>query len=352
MGNAWATRERLHLRATFESDSAALALLLMRLYRQPQSMTNLESSIRRTVLLGPQPEFESLRLTLRRLSIGQRVAVVTAGWEEDEGEDAALMTILPAGSVNLRLFGRTEQIFAEDPEVIQQLQRRQDELRHLRDVYRMRLALALRAARQISEFRNDLVDFSVERQSAIEIIRQLDRQYFLRTSQVCDEYDRRLDMDHRPGIARHRAEIKRLIDSAKALVIAGGHAAIVLNRLRIFDLLGLNNEMPVIAWSAGAMAISQQVVFFHDGLPQGDTNPEILRAGIGLVNQILPLPDGSRRLQLDNQARMALFADRFDAYDCVILDPETWLDRVDGTWTACESAKRLTREGSTERFVA
>ncbi len=315
-------------------------------------MNSSETAQRPLVLLGPQPEFATLRLALERLRLRGPVALVTAGWEEDEAEDQAWRRMLPPRSVNLGLFKRTEHLFAADPEIIQLLQRRQDELRHLRDMYRVRLGFAIRGAQHVEQATSDLVDFAPERTSAVDMVRQLDREYLARTSAVCERYERLLDLDHRPLVREHRQQLGKILQACGGLVIAGGHAAIILNRLQIFALLPLAAHLPIVACSAGAMALASQIVFFHDGIPQGDTNPEVLRAGMGLVQGILPLPDGSRRLDLSHRSRLGMFAQRFAPLACVLLDADTWLMRDQGVWRGSPHARQLSPHGAAEEFVS
>ena len=315
-------------------------------------MRPLDSAQRPMLLLGPQPQFASLRWALEKFRLRRPVALVTAGWEEDEAEDEAWRRVLPRGSVNLGLFKRTEHLFAADPEIIQLLQRRQDELRHLRDIYRVRLGFALRASMFVEKSTSELVDFSTERGSALGMVRQLDLEYLARTSEVCVRYDRLLNLDQRPQVLEHRQQLGKILQSCSGLVLAGGHAAIILNRLQIFALLPAAAHLPIVACSAGAMALAQQIVFFHDGIPQGDTNPEVLRAGMGLVQGILPLPDGSQRLDLGQQARVAMFAQRFAPLACVLLDADTWVEREQGVWRGSPKARQLSLHGTTEAFGA
>ncbi len=54
---------------------------------------------------------------------------------------------------------------------------------------------------------------------------------------------------------------------------------------------------------------------------------------MGIFQDILPLPDGQTRLNLKDAARVELFARRFDNFQCVILDPQTMLERNEGNWT-------------------
>ena len=92
----------------------------------------MSSAQRRLILLGPQPKYQSLQIALERLNIHGRVAIVTAGWEEDEARDQSLRQALSCDSVNLTLFKRSEQLFDGDAQLIQQLQARQDEVGGLR----------------------------------------------------------------------------------------------------------------------------------------------------------------------------------------------------------------------------
>ena len=232
---------------------------------------NPDSEQRRLVLLGPQPEYQSLRHALARLEIDSPVALITAGWEDDELEPRKLtpvMDALPPGSFNLDLFQRTEDLFKADPAMIQALRDRQDELRLLRDLYRDRMELALDAARLTIRRRNERLDFAEERLSAIEAVQLLDRQYFLRTCQICDAWEARMKTASRPHVVRHVEEVRQLLSRASAIVIGGGHAAIILNRLKIFEILDSSVSLPVIAWSGGAMALADQVVFLRDGKQQ------------------------------------------------------------------------------------
>ncbi len=311
-----------------------------------------EPNHRRLTLLGPQPVYESLRAALQRNGLEGTVALITAGWEEAEGEDEQLVHALPNAVVNLRLFRRTELLFAEDPPVIQLLQKRQDELRHLRDIYRMRVSYLLRATKKITVASSELVDFQPELESSLEMLRQLDREYFLRTCQVCDRYDTEIDFDNRTSVQRHRHELNQILGSVSAILVAGGHSAIILNRLRIFSILEMHPQLPVVAWSGGAMALAAQMVFFHDRLPQGDNNPEVLRAGAGILGRVLPFPDARNRLQLDDPQRMSVLARRFGDFSCVLLDENDWVQRIDGIWSAGDTTVQLSRDGRKEAFSA
>ena len=93
--------------------------------------------------------------------------------------------------------------------------------------------------------------------------------------------------------------LAKLVATTDAIVIAGGHVAVLANRLRLFDIAALAGARPIVAWSAGAMALAERVVLYHDHPPQGAAPAELLDRGLGLVAGVLPLPDAARRLALE-----------------------------------------------------
>src|SRR5690606_41913723 len=67
----------------------------------------------------------------------------------------------------------------------------------------------------------------------------------------------------------------RSLDNVETVVITGGNVAILINRLRLFGLGNMLKAKNVVAWSAGAMALCDRIVLFHDNPPQGRRNPEV-----------------------------------------------------------------------------
>jgi hypothetical protein len=88
----------------------------------------------------------------------------------------------------------------------------------------------------------------------------------------------------------------------------------------LFRLGALLAQKPVIAWSAGAMALSERIVLFHHAAPQGRRDSELLDAGLGIVRRRVLLPHARTRLDWRNRSRMALFSRRFSPAVCCTLD--------------------------------
>jgi hypothetical protein len=93
------------------------------------------------------------------------------------------------------------------------------------------------------------------------------------------------------------------------------------------------NGTPVIAWSAGAMALTDRIVLFHDRAPQGPGHPEVWVSGLSIVRDAVLLPHARARLLLDDVPRMAVLARRFAPARCVLLEGGTRLEPArDGSW--------------------
>jgi hypothetical protein len=85
----------------------------------------------------------------------------------------------------------------------------------------------------------------------------------------------------------------------------------------------------VIAWSAGAMALADRIVLFHDRSPHGPGHPEVYGSGLSVVRDVVLLPHARARLLLDDTLRMAVFASRFSPSTCVLLDAGTRVEFTD-----------------------
>ncbi len=309
------------------------------------------ASDRPVVLLGPQRLQQSVSAAVADLGLGGPLAVVTAGWEEREHEDSELARDLGGRTRNLGLFPRAEEVYVRDEAVHSLMLEREDRLRQLQDLYRLRLSPQLEACRTLLE-RTDPSDpdelHGPEIDSAIDGLRALDLHHLHRTTALEHEIDKRLAELSSPVMDSHRSELAELLDGTEALLLAGGNVATLLRVLRLFCVIDLSPGKPVVAWSAGAMALGRQVVLFHDSPPQGRGDPELYGPGLGLVDGVLPLPHARHRLRLDHPARVALLARRFDPSLCVALDYGGRIDRSpDGeTWLPSGAAAVLRPDGA------
>ncbi|MGI9627963.1 MAG: hypothetical protein ACR2QM_14090 [Longimicrobiales bacterium] len=303
----------------------------------------------KVVLLGPQRYERSVAKVAGELFPKGRVATVTAGWQEWEGDDDALDRDLGGRSKNLSLHSRGRACFEADPDLRAAHRALQSNIRLLMRAYRRRLESAHQAWSAVDRLEGRDEILGPEREAAFQAIRELDRLHVDRVAELRAEYQERLAPLHRPAVARHRREIAELMDGCSALVIEGGHVAVLLNRLRLFEVVELLGERPLVACSGGAMVLARRVVLFHDAPPQGFSRPEVAESGLGLFDGLVALPDASRRLILEDQDRVRRFARRFAPDSCVTLDGGARVDWDGRGWTP-RGARRLTVAGSADAW--
>ncbi len=304
-----------------------------------------EPSTRPVILLGPQRHQPGVGKAVADLGIVGPLAVVTAGWEERELEDDELIRELErphhAGgsnrTINLSLFPRADEVFNHHPRLRELMAEREIRRKMLRDLYHMRLAPQLEACRNLlsrvdlaAHDRPDDPLHDPEIDDAIDAVRRLDDHHLARIGELEAEMAERFagaDVDH-PVLIHHRRQVAELVAASGALLIAGGHVGTLVSVLRLFDVMNLAADKPVVAWSAGAMAIADRVVLFHDSPARGAGDAEVFGPGFGLVPGLIPLPHARHRIALNDRHRVALMARRFAPSVCVGLD---YTARIDST---------------------
>lgn len=272
-----------------------------------------------TVLLGPVGEGFAVAAELAALGVDGPIALVTAGWEEGERNDAHLDRTLGGGTRNLGLFGRRLDILDSDPEYAEEMRRVRTLLTHLREVYLVQLRHALRgveAVRQHDAGARRLAGVLLD--EAIETVRALDERHASRLEAVLGEFYIAYPPHQRPAIAGHRDAVASMVADCAAVVIAGGHVGVLTDCLHVCNLGATLGDRPVVAWSSGAMAIAERVMVI-DRDPGGRPD-EMLGAGIGVVRGVVPLPAAASRLRIDDRNHLAVLARRLAPRACVLLD--------------------------------
>ncbi len=299
------------------------------------------------VILGPQRHHVTVGDAARALGVDGGLASITAGWQEREAEVEELDAHVGHQTVNLMLHRRVESIFRRDRELREAHRACQDQLKRLQELYRVRLEHTLGMAQNLiarrKRVREELVEPEIE--DAFETVRRLDRHHLSRIVEVNRRFWTEQRPQERASVLEHRYELAEILDRCAGVAIAGGHVAVLLNRLRLLDLKPLIETKPILAWSAGAMTLAAQIVLFHDTPPQGRGFAEVLQSGLGLVPGVLPLPHARSRLLLNNRARVTLFARRFADFSCLTLGDRSRVDCHDGHWRAVAHVDRLMGDG-------
>jgi hypothetical protein len=310
-----------------------------------------DASKRTVWLLGPQYQTPFLKDVFPSFGIPDGpIAAVTAGWQEREGEDVELNKHLAGRAFDLELYRRAEKVFHLDPELARAHHEMQRRLRSLTRIYDRRLSFLRDTILWLLDERGEGSLLDPEREHAFSQVRDLDAWHLKRIAEIRGEFEERFRPFDRSAIAREREELSRMLTSAVALVITGGHVAVLLNRLRLFGVSELFGPKPVIAWSAGAMALTERVVLFHDHPPQGAGNAGVLERGLGLCPDLVALPDGKKRLDLQDPTRVSAMARRFAPDSCIVLEQGDCISYDGERWRAQTSVTRLGAGGELERM--
>jgi hypothetical protein len=300
----------------------------------------------RIALLGPQRAHPNVDEALSALGAKGRVAVVTAGWQEWEDDEDRMRALVGDRGVNLHLYGRAERVWRADSELAAAHHALQERVRVLRRAYNVRLARAMEAWIELERLDGDPAVVEGERGDAMNAVRALDRHHEERLRELRQAFYDRYDPLMRGAVAREREEIRSVVGNVDAVVVAGGHVAVLLNRLRLFGVDELLGGRSVVACAGGAMVLGSRVVLFHDSPPWGPGHAEVGEYGLGLYPSVIPFPDGTARLRLDDPGRVGRMARRFAPAECIVLDEGTRLVLRDGAWRA-DGALRLDAAGGT-----
>lgn len=272
-----------------------------------------------TILLGPQRFLTTAGTVVRGLGTEGPVATVTAGWEDRESDDAELQDVMHGRGRNLRLYGRMMEVLTADPAFAAAALAHRDAMDDLARVYSTRLGHALDAVYAVHRRRGrqDIVTAAVD--DCIRTVRDIDVWYLVALAQLYGDPDLTAAVESSDLVARHRAEVAEILSGCSVLAVAGGHVA---NLLRALRLLAVRPpaDLPVVAWSGGAMAMTDRVVLFHDETRQGFAGVEIWDRGLGRAPGIVALPHARRRLHLEDRVRVMVLARRFPDATCVLLD--------------------------------
>lgn len=249
--------------------------------------------------------------------------------------------------VNLRLHARSAEVFRDDSELTVAYQARQQRLKHMQAFYRVRLEKIEDAAKTISVRHVPPELLEQEEKLSVFQFRHIDAEHIERCQMVHDTFEREWKLEERPAIARHRDELRAALASCDALVLAGGHVVSLLNRLKLFGVIGLAEGKPIIGWSAGAMVLTDRIVLFHDYPPYGSDIAQVLDSGFQIAPKLIVLPDPRRRVNLDAREGIQRFSRRMAPATCVAMNPGARIDFEAGKLVAAR-AIRLKLSGEVE----
>ena len=279
------------------------------------------------------------------MSLRGRFAVITAGWQEREQEDDEIARHLGGRTVNLDLFQRGEEVLTADTELARAIEEITSRRHRTHEIYRLRLNHLMAVVWELLSLDNFGKLAKRELDDAFESVRALDRRHIESRRALRSNFARKWKPNERPTVVRHRREIGKILADCEAVAIAGGHVETLVDHLRFFDMEELWENRPILCWSAGAMALAETIVLFHDDPPQGFGHAEALDDGLAMFPRVLPLPHARRRLNLDDRRRATILARRFADFACVPLDEGDHLEIRGAALWAEKPIRRITTDG-------
>jgi hypothetical protein len=273
------------------------------------------------------------------------VATVTAGWQDRETADEELHEVMGGRSRNLQLYRRLTEVIETDDHFAREALAHRDAMDELAGIYSVRLQRALESAYVVARrpTREDIAESAFA--DAIRGVRDIDAWYLRSVDQLYGELQAAAPPEASEPIARNRAEVAELLRDATVLAIAGGHVGILLRCLRLFE--AVPREVPVVAWSAGAMAMTDRVVLYNDNGPQGVRGAEVWDRGAARVHDVVAMPHARRRLKLDDPVHAKAFVRRFAPAACLLLDDGTQVE-ISADGRVPDDARVLTETGARE----
>lgn len=277
-------------------------------------------------LLGPQrnPRVDAV---LRSLNLGgARAAIINAGWREREPEDELLVSLTSGNAVNLRLWHRMQEVWDADPEFAAADRRRRVILEEMQDLYVIALDHVIDALRTMRDRapRSETAQ-QVALADAEQIMREIDQRHLDRVSEVHAEFWATWPPHERRAVHLLRQLISSELSSADVVLIPGGHVGVLIGALHLFNVAP-QLRVPIVAWGAGAMSLTDRVVLFHDRAVHGAAVSELFAPGLGLVHNVVAFPGARDRLEVGNPIRMGVLARRLAPAACLLLDERARVD--------------------------
>jgi hypothetical protein len=307
--------------------------------------------VRQVTLLGPLNGVD-LAAEIEAFGVEGPVALVTAGWEEGERNDADINRRLGGGSRNLNLYGRRLDVLESDVAYADAQRLLRTQLDEHREVYLLRLRHALARVDVVRRrFAEAQQGPGAEFDAAIDAVRELDDTHASAIAAAHDRFYSQNKPHERPRIARHREEVAAIVADCGAIAIAGGHVGVLNDCLHLCNLAVLIEDRPMVAWSSGCMAVSERIVVVDDDDPAGRPD-EVYDIGSGVARGMVALPAAAARLRAHDPDHLAVLARRCAPSVCVLLDSGDRLELRSGLPTDLGTVGVVAADGRVLRGAA
>lgn len=270
----------------------------------------------RLTVLGPERPDPQLPTVLDRLGARGPLALVSAGWRYDEDRDEPLVAAVGRTVHNLRLYQAWQDLERDAPELAAAWARKQALLKGVKERYRVVLRHALAVAQELWSPRGSDAWYSL----GVRALREADEAFLAEADRLHADFADQVRPDRHPLVRAVQARISDVLAGCDTVLVAGGHVGVLRNRMSFFGLDRMLRHHRVVAWSGGAMVLTDRVLLYHDHTPSGHGAAELLDRGLGLVSGVIYLPHARMRLDLADQRNLAILAARLAPAELITLE--------------------------------
>ena len=303
-------------------------------------------------ILGPQRGAPKLPEIIHEQYPDARLAVISAGWRHEEAQLRPLARDLQRPLELLPLYQWFDELGKTEPALSNEHARRQKKIKSYKDAYRLRLQYGMEFLEAIRKKHHHSPElFTEDVRYAQESIQKIDMDAIERIGRIRDSFPNLTQPWLHPSAISFHEEIKETLDNCDVLLITGGHVAILRNRMFFFGCQHLLEEFldqgkTIIAWSAGAMSLCEQIVLYYDDPPDGAGIAEVLDTGLGIIPRAIFFPHAQQRLHTNDTKRIRDLAQRFSQHKCFALEKETHLMYNREGWSFINNVQTFVLDGS------
>ncbi|MEC7987889.1 MAG: Type 1 glutamine amidotransferase-like domain-containing protein [Myxococcota bacterium] len=289
-------------------------------------------------ILGPQRDHPNLAQVVEKYLPDAKLAVISAGWRHEESELKPMARDLRRPLSLLPLYQWFDELGQQEPELSKEHSDRQKRIKAYKKIYRKKLHLHLEYLAFIEiKWKKQPSLYGEDHQEALDEIHKIDQEALQRLERIRSHFPNLQKPWKHPSAKPLHEEIRSTLEKCDGLIIAGGHVAILRNRMFFFGLPDLLREFldkgkQIVCWSAGAMAMCEQIVLYYDDPPEGVGVAEILDTGMGILPNTTFFPHAAQRLRLNDSNRVRALVQRFHTQRCITLEVGTHLLYENGTY--------------------
>ena len=179
-------------------------------------------------------------------------------------------------------YARWQDVLERDPEYAEAERAHRAALAEQQELHLVQLDGVLGALREVARRGGSGPRVRDEaRADAEAVVRLVDDRHLARVAQERAAFARPVAArGARGGGAGTGPRWREVLAGAAALAVAGGHVGVLGHVLRLFARR--QRRPTVVAWSAGAMALTDRVLLFHDRAANGPSHAEFADVGAGL----------------------------------------------------------------------